>query len=845
MSRRFCLVIFSVLFCAAITVADIGSEYWTQIVDGSYVGGGGNNGNDYGRKVAFDSEGNVVVAGSIDWVVDYSYSAHLIKYTSDGTFLWNGNVVGPKANPYDNNQGVGAHFNDVVIDSDNNITVPGQIAGRWPETYLWGFLVQKYNAAGGVIADKRWKESYGSAWQMFTAAAVDSDDNVYLTGHEFEGWSSNLEWQWITFKFDKFGFESTNRLWASPITFNYNTVFYLCDYSYDVAVDADGNVIIVGVKGISGADGSVTKDSDWHVRKYAADKTLLWEDTFSGTTSIATSLYDYPVGVVFDSNGDALVIGYTNKGTDNFTGLDYDWLMIKYDGDNGDRLWTQSYESAPGMNEICRDVVVDSDDNFYVGGNKRESSDLCHMRLVHIDGVSGATLEEQVWAGPNDSDILGLAIQDDRLAISGYINNGTDNDIITKVLVLEFAVEITSPENNLYYQQGDNITFAAEAAGGAEPYGYSWTSDIDGVIGTEQTFDISTLSAGSHTVMVVVEDDDSETTDLNVTVNIQTLPVISDIDDATTYNTSPYSGSAPEVQVGSGEISWSLIEGPAGMTIDEATGVVTWDEPDTALSPYTVTIQAENGVGSDMESWLLTVVEAVFMVSEIWEDSYDGGGGSNHVDSAYRAAFDSGGNVISCGYVDGPAGDGHSAHIVKYAPDKTVLWSETINAGSNNGDNDRFHEVAVDSQDNVIAVGMLSGNWTNYYVGSYYDAWLIRKYQPDGTLIWQKVWQSSGSSPWQEAYGVAIDEDDNIYVTGRDFGDWYSNESRWATIKYDPDGNVLLGPIYYNYSPSINYSDYAYDIDIDADGNFYVVGIRGQASGNYDWHVIKTHRLLL
>jgi hypothetical protein len=226
--------------------------------------------------------------------------------------------------------------------------------------------------------------------------------------------------------------------------------------------------------------------------------------------------------------------------------------------------------------------------------------------------------------------------------------------------------------------------------------------------------------------------------------------------------------------------------------------------------------------------------------TELWVDTYDSAGGNDQVDSAYRAAFDSEGNIISCGYIDGPYYQGDSAYVVKYSPDKTILFSDTINAGNNNGQNDRFYEVAVDSEDNIIVVGQLSGQWTSYYLGSYYTAWYVRKYLPDGTLDWQKVWQSSSSSPWQEAYGVAFDEDDNIYVTGRDFGSWSSTaQSRWATIKYDPDGNVLLGPIYYNYSASSSYGDYAQDIDVDQDGNFYVVGYRGQSSGNLDWHVIK------
>ncbi len=50
---------------------------------------------------------------------------------------------------------------------------------------------------------------------------------------------------------------------------------------------------------------------------------------------------------------------------------------------------------------------------------------------------------------------------------------------------------------------------------------------------------------------------------------------------------------------------WSLTENPSGMTIDSATGVVTWTTP--TVGDHTITIKAVNDHREDTESWTLTV----------------------------------------------------------------------------------------------------------------------------------------------------------------------------------------------------------------------------------------------
>lgn len=70
-----------------------------------------------------------------------------------------------------------------------------------------------------------------------------------------------------------------------------------------------------------------------------------------------------------------------------------------------------------------------------------------------------------------------------------------------------------------------------------------------------------------------------------------------------------YTSAAPSVSGGATPLTWSLISGPAGMTINSATGAVTWSSPDTIASPYSITVQADsaNGCGADSKSWMLTV----------------------------------------------------------------------------------------------------------------------------------------------------------------------------------------------------------------------------------------------
>jgi subtilisin family serine protease len=103
------------------------------------------------------------------------------------------------------------------------------------------------------------------------------------------------------------------------------------------------------------------------------------------------------------------------------------------------------------------------------------------------------------------------------------------------------------------------------------------------------------------------------------------LPEIGAIPDETIQEGTPYTGPTPVVS-GTQPITWSLETPPDGMTIDSATGVVSWDTPTSDGSPHTITIRATNSAGSDDEVWTLTVTAS------------SGGGGGDCVFTEHDSA---------------------------------------------------------------------------------------------------------------------------------------------------------------------------------------------------------------
>ncbi len=81
----------------------------------------------------------------------------------------------------------------------------------------------------------------------------------------------------------------------------------------------------------------------------------------------------------------------------------------------------------------------------------------------------------------------------------------------------------------------------------------------------------------------------------------------------------------PTLLAGTLPVTWTLVAGPAGMTMDAGTGAVVWPAPHTPGDDVTVTIRAENLGGADEESWQVLVGAAAPRLAALGDDAVDPG----------------------------------------------------------------------------------------------------------------------------------------------------------------------------------------------------------------------------
>ena len=210
-----------------------------------------------------------------------------------------------------------------------------------------------------------------------------------------------------------------------------------------------------------------------------------------------------------------------------------------------------------------------------------------------------------------------------------------------------------------------------------------------------------------------------------------------------------------------------------------------------------------------------------------WVRRYNGP--ANADEWAFAIAVDRGGCVYVTGYCDGDDYLSGDYATVKYHANGDTAWVRTYD-GPGNG-RDGAHALAVDDSGNVYVTGDSYGG-----TGTYYDYATI-KYYPNGDTAWVRRYDGPGGE-WDAATAVVVDDSGNVYVTGSSHRYLtYPHEPDIATVKYDPDGNLLwvdryTGPVAYG-------GDFASAMAIDDSCHVYVTG-RSWGSGTHeDWVTIK------
>jgi hypothetical protein len=149
-------------------------------------------------------------------------------------------------------------------------------------------------------------------------------------------------------------------------------------------------------------------------------------------------------------------------------------------------------------------------------------------------------------------------------------------------------------------------------------------------------------------------------------------------------------------------------------------------------------------------------------------------------------AVDGRGDVYLVGQTQDSDWENSEAFIRSYTRSGDVRWTRRFGSDRDDGPSD----VAVDGDGNVYVVGWTKGSLGGQAQRGWYDAF-VRSYGPTGRLRWTRQF---GTPAEDEANGVAIGGDGNVYVVGHTHGalPGRSNAGKADAFvrSYGPDGSL-------------------------------------------------------
>jgi uncharacterized delta-60 repeat protein len=153
----------------------------------------------------------------------------------------------------------------------------------------------------------------------------------------------------------------------------------------------------------------------------------------------------------------------------------------------------------------------------------------------------------------------------------------------------------------------------------------------------------------------------------------------------------------------------------------------------------------------------------------------------------------------------------------------TRIWVKRYNGPANGVDSGAA--VTVDKGGLVYVAGRSTDVGTG-------EDFLVIKYGLGGAVKWKRRYDAAGL--WDGARGVAVDDNGNVYVTGRSFGN--GSHGDFATIKYNANGGQQWVK---RYTSAGYYDDGAMDIALDSNGNVIVTGFSTGWGSAFDFLTIK------
>lgn len=161
--------------------------------------------------------------------------------------------------------------------------------------------------------------------------------------------------------------------------------------------------------------------------------------------------------------------------------------------------------------------------------------------------------------------------------------------------------------------------------------------------------------------------------------------------------------------------------------------------------------------------------------------------------------------------------------IAKYDRNGSFIWARKVGGNTY----DYGNGIATDKLGNVYVTGLFMGtvSFGSHSITSVGDYEIfVAKYDSNGNTLWA---QRGGGTGWDVAHGIAVDKDNNCYITGT----FWTNATFGSTsltgagnydiyvAKYDTNGTLIWAK-----NSGGSGDDRAHGISVDALGNSFVTG---------------------
>lgn len=198
----------------------------------------------------------------------------------------------------------------------------------------------------------------------------------------------------------------------------------------------------------------------------------------------------------------------------------------------------------------------------------------------------------------------------------------------------------------------------------------------------------------------------------------------------------------------------------------------------------------------------------------------------NSFDSPTKIKVDGSGNVYVTGFSYGGQLLDNDYATVKYNNSGVQLWVERYNGPLSEEDN--AYDLTIDNNGNVYVTGRSKG------IGNGQNITTI-KYGPNGgTPKWINTYNGPGNG-FDEGRNIMLGNSGALYVNGTSAV--FGTNNDYITLKYDTSNGNILWEARYN-GPA-NDADQAYSMDLDANENIYVTGGSKFPGNGFDFNTIK------